>query len=135
MAILSIISNAKEFKVTGDPDGKFILQTQYGYECVPHHPENKSYFICFSETKWDFLNGSKITFKSTVSFQYDIGNKKPKTEALLAMSQHGNSLMNSLLNVYRQEKTYFDKLEISPINQEETLSVLEECVLLAYPQN
>jgi|GEM_PF-5604760 len=135
MNIITIIQNINDFTIEGQPDGTFILKTQYGYRYVPHHPINKSFFTCFSDTHWDFLKGGNINFKSEISFQFDNNNIKPQVSDLFEFTIQANVLMNEMLNKVVRAETDFNVLEISPINSEETISSLQECILAANAEN
>jgi hypothetical protein len=135
MNVISINHEVTLFQVIGKLEGNFLLDTQYGYRCTPHHPKDKSYLSCISKSVWNFLNNTTINFNIEVHIQFDNGGKKPKVSDLLDIVIQANLRMNQILILNLLKRPDLGPLEISPIHQEETISALEECLLIAYPEN
>lgn len=136
MNVLLIKPHVSKFEITGkDNEGAYILSTQYKYRLAPHHPEHKSYLSVWADNVFNSLNGSNIIFNVEIHIQFDLNGKKPTVEQLLTLAGIANKEMNRDLRAFTDTKTDLNPLTIAPINVEETVPILEQIILGAYPEN
>jgi hypothetical protein len=131
--VIKMVSKTTNFNIKGNVNGEgtTLFQTLYGYSISPTAEPGIFLFICQSKTKWTVLNKEgSIEFESEVRF---LIQKVPTDNTtyisnLLSLAEDARHEMMKLLNLDIVKRTDLSPLEITPINVEETIPVLETCL-------
>ena len=132
MAQIQVISiTDKLLKYVRVSNSSMVQTTQYYYQLIPHHPTDKIQFFCSSESDLIYTDDTHLLFNIRVTLQVDNDIHKPTIVDLLTLVNMASAYVNDLLKKHESPHN----VELVPFDPDETIPVLEACLLAAYPVN
>lgn len=133
--ITDIKSEVLNFRYSGKIEGTYILQTEYKYLLLPFEPGIGLKLICQSDSIAELLiDQGSVLFNCRIIITFNTKNGKlPIPIDLIATTMIATDYMNQELKKILYSIEGMPVFEITPVNIEKTLLLMESCLQDAYP--